>query len=48
MNNIFKLANKEGITALSLDSDSIRKWIIDIIQNNNRDYEEKSVNKILL
>ena len=35
MNNIFKLAAKEGITALSLDSDSIRKWIIDIIQHNN-------------
>lgn len=35
MNNIFKLAAKEGITALSLDSDSIRNWIIDIIQKNN-------------
>ena len=35
MNNIFKLAAKEGITALSLDSDSIRKWIIDIIRHNN-------------
>lgn len=35
MNNIFKFAAKEGITALSLDSDSIRKWIIDIIRHNN-------------
>lgn len=35
MNNIFKLAAKEGITALSLDSDSVRKWIIDIIQKND-------------
>lgn len=35
MNNIFKLAAKEGITALSLDSDGIRNWILDIIKNNN-------------
>lgn len=37
MNNIFKLATEEGITALSLDSDSIRNWIIDIIQHNNNE-----------
>lgn len=37
MKNTFKLAAKEGITALSLDSDSIRKWIIDIIQHNNNE-----------
>lgn len=35
MNNIFKLAAKEGITALSLDADGIRNWIVDIIQKNN-------------
>ena len=34
MSNIFKLATKEGITALSLDADSIRNWIIDIINHN--------------
>lgn len=28
MNNLFKLAAKEGITALSLDSDGIRNWIL--------------------
>lgn len=35
MNNLFKLASKEGITALSLDSDGIRNWILDIIKNND-------------
>lgn len=35
MNNIFKLAAKEGITALSLDADSVRNWILDIIKQNN-------------
>lgn len=35
MNNIFKLAAKEGITALSLDADGIRNWILDIIKQNN-------------
>lgn len=34
MNNIFKLAAKEGITALSLNSDGMRNWILDIIKNN--------------
>ena len=35
MGNIFKLAAKEGITALSLDGDSIRNWILDVIKKNN-------------
>lgn len=35
MSNIFDLAATEGITALNLTSDSLRNWIIDIIQQNN-------------
>lgn len=35
MSNIFDLAAAEGITALNLTSDSLRNWIIDIIQQNN-------------
>lgn len=35
MNHIFALAAAEGITALNLTSDSLRNWIIDIIQKNN-------------
>ncbi len=35
MDNIFALANKEGINALSLDSDRLRKWLLDIIEKNN-------------
>lgn len=35
MNNIFALAAEEGITALNLTSDSIRSWLLDIIQQNN-------------
>ena len=35
MDNIFSLAAAEGITALNLTSDSLRNWIIDIIQKNN-------------
>ena len=35
MNNIFRMASKEGITALSLDADSLRNWIKDIIQKND-------------
>lgn len=35
MESIFKLAAKEGITALSLTADSLRKWIIDIVNNNH-------------
>lgn len=34
MNNIFRLASKEGITALSLDADRLRLWIKDIIDTN--------------
>lgn len=34
MDNIFRLAAKEGITALSLDADKLRDWIIDIINSN--------------
>ena len=35
MNDIFTLAAEEGITALDLTADSLRKWIIDIIEKNN-------------
>lgn len=35
MNNIFKLASQECITALSLDADSLRNWILDIIKQNS-------------
>lgn len=35
MDNIFSLADKEGITALSLTSESLREWIIDVIRGNN-------------
>lgn len=34
MDNIFKLAAKAGITALSLTADSLRNWIKDIIDTN--------------
>lgn len=34
MNNIFRMAAKEGITALSLDADKLRAWIKDIITTN--------------
>lgn len=34
MNNIFRLASREGITALSLDADQLRAWIKDIIETN--------------
>lgn len=34
MDNIFKLAAKAGITALSLTADSLRNWIKDIIETN--------------
>lgn len=34
MNNIFKMATKEGITALSLNSDTLRDWIKDVINTN--------------
>lgn len=35
MDNIFTLAAQEGITALDLTADSLRNWIIDIIDKNN-------------
>ena len=35
MSNIFSLAAKEGITALTLSADSLRTWILDIIKQNN-------------
>ncbi len=35
MENIFKLADKEGITAMSLDGDRLKLWLKDIIQKNN-------------
>lgn len=34
MDNIFKLADKEGITAMNLDSDKLKAWIKDIIFKN--------------
>lgn len=34
MDNIFKLAAKRGITALTLTADSLRDWIIDVIEKN--------------
>ena len=35
MDSIFSLATEEGITALDLSADSLRNWIIDIIDKNN-------------
>lgn len=35
MESIFKMAAKEGITALSLTADSLCKWIIDVVTKNN-------------
>ena len=35
MNNIFNLAAVEGITALDLSADSLRSWILDVIQKNH-------------
>ena len=35
MDNIFALAAEEGITALNLTADSLRRWIIDIIEHNH-------------
>ena len=34
MDNIFSLADKEGITAMSLDADKLKNWIKDIIIRN--------------
>lgn len=35
MDNIFKMAAEEGITALSLNADILREWLLDVIQQNN-------------
>ena len=35
VNNIFRLADKEGITALSIDSDRLIAWLTDVIDRNN-------------
>ncbi len=35
VNNIFRLADKEGITALTIDSDRLITWLTDIIDRNN-------------
>ena len=35
MDDIFSLAEQEGITALSLTADSLRDWLIDVITKNN-------------
>lgn len=35
MDNIFRLADKEGITALNIDADRLITWLKDIIDHNN-------------
>jgi hypothetical protein len=35
MSNIFRLADKEGITALNIDADKLIAWLTDIIDHNN-------------
>jgi hypothetical protein len=35
MNNIFALADKEGVTALNIDVDRLIGWLIDVIDRNN-------------
>ena len=35
MDNIFHLADKEGITALSIDADRLIAWLTDVIDRNN-------------
>ena len=35
MDDIFSLAAEEGITALDLSADSLRNWIVDIIEKND-------------
>lgn len=35
MDSIFRLAAKEGITALTLTADSLCKWIVDVVANNH-------------
>lgn len=34
IDNIFLLAGQEGITALDLTADSLRNWLVDVIDNN--------------
>lgn len=34
MDNIFRLAAEEGITALDLTADSLRNWLVDVIDRN--------------
>ncbi len=34
MDNIFDLADKEGITAMSLDADKLKNWLKDVIDKN--------------
>lgn len=36
MDNLFRLADKEGITALNIDSDRLMAWLTDIIDQNNK------------
>lgn len=35
MDNIFRLADKEGITAMNIDADRLIAWVTDIIDRNN-------------
>ena len=35
MDNIFNLADKEGITAMSLDADKLKNWLKDVISKND-------------
>lgn len=35
MSNIFELADKEGITAMNLDADRLKKWLKDVIDQNH-------------
>ena len=35
MDNLFRLADKEGITALDIDADRLIAWLTDIIDRNN-------------
>lgn len=35
MDNIFELADKEGITVMNLDTDSLKKWLKDVIDQNH-------------
>jgi hypothetical protein len=35
MDNLFRLADKEGITALNIDADRLIAWLADIIDQNN-------------